>query len=382
MSLWPYFWNEIEIQSQYHNGDQDFVHIMQMLSFFLDAVRGAPFSFTFYMVENTGEDRSLAPDILWRLSKHSEQWENVSMRLQESEFILLHKVRNRLQTLQKLELILFDDISDGLLPGDVFAGAPLLTHIELRCFSDAVRRFNWKLLTSIHLHSTRNPEMIISALRQTINLEKLVIDENFYSDSKDIGIIHLPSLTYLSVQGVALLTVLETPVLKSLEISFQYNYNIYFTELALEETRRTISFILRSKCVLSTFSAKRIESTALKEILSYMPDIEELSLLDVRCMAKLFEWLSGPEPSVNALRPREPRLQCLNKLTVYPSKSDNDAHDDLEALQDMISRRAIGTSVLGPKVLHMKTSNILNNSVSDRLESLCRDMGVLFLNNK
>lgn len=377
--MWPSFWNEIEIKSQYHNGDRDFAHIMQMLAFFLDAVRGAPFSFTFHMVENTGEDRSLAPDILWRLLKHSEQWENVSMRLQESEFILLHRVRNRLQTLQKLELILFDDISDGLLPGDVFASAPLLTHIELRCFSDAVRRFNWKLLTSIHLHSTRNPEMIISALRQTISLEKLTIDENFYPDLhlKDTGIIHLPSLTYLSVQGVVLLTVLETPVLKSLEISFRSNYHTHRSEFALEETRRTISFILRSRCALSSFSAKRIGSTALKEILSYMPDIEELTLLDVRCLAKLFEWLSGPESSANAVEPREMRLQCLNELTIFPS-SDDDETEELEALQNMISRRPIGTSVLGPKVLHMKTSNISNNSALRHLKSLCWDKGVLF----
>ncbi|KAF8343739.1 hypothetical protein F5887DRAFT_1206408 [Amanita rubescens] len=279
-SMWPSFCNEIEIKSwQYHNGDRDFVRVMRILGFFLDAVRGAPFSFTFHMVENPGKGRSFAPDILWKLSKHSDQWENVSMRLQESEFILLHKL-------------------------------------------------------------------------------------------KDAGIILLPSLTYLSLQGATLLTVLETPVLKSLEISFQYNY---VTDLALEETRSTISFILRSKCPLSTFSAKKMESIPLIMVLSYMPDIEDLYLHDILHFSRLFEWLAGAEPSGVAFKPRELQLQCLNELTLFPSKFDR---ADLASLEDMISRRTM-------KVLHIKTLNtVLVDRESNKLESLCRDKGILFVNNK
>ncbi|KAF8343740.1 hypothetical protein F5887DRAFT_1075618 [Amanita rubescens] len=213
LSMLPYFWKEIQIEWRKHlNEEDDYEHVATMLAFFLDTIRGAAFSFT---LRRYGRKiLSSTQLILEKLLDHSEQWEKASMQLQELEFATLHRLKNHLPLLQELRLDIlrnpeleYEDTS-FVPPGDVFASAPLLTHINLENFSDILWGFNWSSLTGITLTYADSINIVISALRQTINLEELTIHEGFAGDEMVdigiIGIIKLPRLRYLFLEGVSL----------------------------------------------------------------------------------------------------------------------------------------------------------------------------------
>ena len=304
------------------------------------------------------------------------------MRLHDREFAMLHRVKNRLPLLQALRLDIVRDPShededNPLLPhGDIFASAPLLTHIDLGSFSDILWGFNWSSLTSIDLRWSSFSSLVVSALRQTINLEVLVFGVEFYDDDLEDGghIIKLPRLKYLSVVGVYLLPFLETPALDHLALSDSDEWEI------------TTAFILRSKCELSAFSATDFESMALREILPYMPDIEQLHLNSIGGWAKIFEWLSGTEPRAHTTQPREPPLRRLDELSISFWTLEE---SDLVALQNMIAHLTVGPSNLGLNTLHIESLDrhpwvrypwaglsTVFPAVLEKLESLCRDNGV------
>jgi len=198
------------------------------------------------------------------------------------------------------------------------------------------------------------------------------------------GIIKLPRLRYLFLGGVSLLLFLETPALKELCIIFQLEVaaNTHPLELALANSYEwgiTTAFILRSKCELSSFTAADIGSMALKKVLAYMPDIEQLHLTSIRGWANIFEWLSGTESRANTA---QPRLRRLDKLTIAFRTLLKDS--DLVSLQNMIAHRTI--SILGPKILRIEAldryswdgRSTVSRTMLEKLELLCRDKGVDF----
>jgi hypothetical protein len=212
----PYFWNEIEIEwREDDDEDDDYEHVATMLTFFLDTIRGAPFSFTLWTFrrdDGSQKNASSRQLILGKLLDHSEQWEEVSMQLNDLEFAMIHRLKNRLPLLRVLQLHLLrcyrpeDDKDTSLFPpGDVFASAPLLAHVGLDNFS-FLWGFNWSSLTSIDLNYTDYTSILTSALRQTINLERLTFSDEF-SEDELVGtkIIKLPRLKYLFLEGVRLL---------------------------------------------------------------------------------------------------------------------------------------------------------------------------------
>ena len=137
LSMQSFFWNELEIETLEDRDGQSGPSpcTMAMIDFFLDNIRGASFSFTFFkQSKQTGTP--YAHRILPKLVGHSMQWKNVSVRLLLSEVPFLCNAKNRLSSLKSLELILgaVDSIpGDQLTPqlGNIFEDAPLLTDIRL-----------------------------------------------------------------------------------------------------------------------------------------------------------------------------------------------------------------------------------------------------------
>ncbi len=401
-----YFWNEIEMERpedketrpwirSYSPNDPkpelprslrpDSPRTMAILAFFLDVARGAPFSFTIYKEGSYYSDQevSCVQLVLPKLIDRSMQWENVSMRLRLPELLLLHSVKSRLPLLQSLELVLpyryeMEEANHDVtvLPqmGDIFEDAPLLTHIELLCLEDAAWKFNWASLTSLHLRSSDSPQTIITTLQQTINLEALDIGGTIFDPDPahvNVKTIKLPRLEYLSIEGVFLLTILETPALKELEIAFD-------PDGSNNDARTTVDFLLRSNCELSVLSLEDLELWAPKEVLLHTPDLEELTLAHDEFLIEVVKWLAGS--STDAAQARELPLQSLNSLSLYSYSNINSSH--LQAVQEMIESRhsTVDTSIEHLQKLDVETDGawVGSASVLESLESLCEGEEIEF----
>ncbi|KAF8330528.1 hypothetical protein F5887DRAFT_1287175, partial [Amanita rubescens] len=404
LSMQAYFWNEIEVErpedretpSQWiysmndlepelpRNRRPDSSRAMAILAFFLDVARGAPFSFTLYEENSYRSDQEIScvQLVLSKLVDHSTQWENISMQLRLPEFLLLRGVKNRLPLLQSLKIILphryqMEEANHDvtLLPqmGDIFEDAPLLTHIELTNLEDAAWKFNWASLTSIHLRSSDSPQTIITALHQTVNLEALNIGSTIFDPDPahmNAKTIKLPCLEYLCIEGAFLLTILETPALKELEIEFD--------ESDSNNARKTIDFLLRSNCELSVLSLQDLELRAHKEVLLHTPDLEELSLNHDEFLVEVVEWLAGS--TTDAAQPRGLPLQSLNSLSLYSCSDINNSH--LQAVQEMIKSRhsMVDTGIEHLQELVIETDGawIGSSSVLKSLASLCKEEEIDF----
>jgi len=392
-----YFWNEIEMERpedketrpwirSYSPNDPkpelpcslrpDSPRTMAILAFFLDVARGAPFSFTLYKEGSYYSDQevSCVQLVLPKLIDRSTQWENVSMQLRLPEFLLLRSVKSRLPLLQSLKLILpyrhqmeraNHDVT--LLPqmGDIFEDAPLLTHIELLHLEDAAWKFNWASLTSIHLKSSDSPQTIIATLQQTVNLKALNIGGTIFDPDPahaSVKTIKLPYLEYLCIEGAFLLTILETPALKELEIEFDASSNGAGT---------TIDFLLRSNCELSVLSLKHLGLRAQKEVLLHTPDLEELTLTHNELPVEVVKWIAGS--STDAAQARELPLRSLNSLSLYSYSKINNRH--LQAVEKMIRSRhsTADTSIERLQELDIETDVMWvgSSSVLMSLELLC-----------
>jgi hypothetical protein len=397
----PYFWSELVIESRNQWEDfpsnelemevledsdmeQDPARTMAILSFFLDNTRGAPFSFTLYGKRPyVQKDSSYVLPIFAKLLDHVAQWENATMKLQPTEFLVLPYIKGRLPMLRILSFVVQNShaVQDfhavaRMYPAlfsnhwGVFEDAPLLTNIGL---GSLAFRFNWASLTSIHLYSL-DDEGVISALRRTINLESFTTDEVSYIDAKETKIIKLPRLKHLSIHGVSLLTILEAPALKELKIKFddepESGSEMEESLEASQFASKTISFVLRSRCELSEFSSEFLGWRGLTDILAHMPDIHNLSLGGGRLLddSGVFEWLGGSELP----------LRHLKVLSISSFFEDS----ELKLVQEMIARRnpMVGTIGAGPKELHMNLEGVPRSETTGlkSLESLCEDRGIRF----
>ncbi|KAF8331551.1 hypothetical protein F5887DRAFT_1286904 [Amanita rubescens] len=406
----PYFWSEVEIEKpQAHNGGKKRLHVartMEILTFFLDMTRGAPFSFTLFALQLEPLIKKNVPYVQTVLSKflnYSAQWKNVVMEVQLSQLALLRDIKNQLPMLQTLTLMMLDrvpsdyekdnlsgDDADSVLRRelcDLFEDAPQLTRIQLNSICSAAWRFNWASLTSIHLSSTDGTKEIISTLRQTVNLERFSVDEIFYLsylNPADFEIVKLPCLKYLSVYGVLLLTVLEAPGLKELRITF---HGECATEDEPDEklddsevAGRINAFLVRSKCVLSKFSALSLDSPVLNDIFPHMPDVQEL-YIQARYMpyiSEVFECLGGSESSTQTVQPTEFPLSHLSVLSIFSFFED----EDLKPVNEMMARRnpMAGNIDAGPKELILNLNGMARHVTTEleSLESMCEDRGIRF----
>ncbi|KAF8320150.1 hypothetical protein F5887DRAFT_367995 [Amanita rubescens] len=382
LSMQPYFWNKIQIERPEDRDRQpDSARIMAILTFFLNVTSGAPFSFTLYK-ESQVPDAEL---ILSKLRDYSMQWVNASMELRISELLLLRSVKNRVPLLKSLELILpihletetsNHDPTSLLQLGLLFDNAPRLMRIKLTCLSDMGWRFNWARLTSLHLcWFSDSPQLIITTLRQAINLEEFTLDGTKSGDTNwenigNTGMIRLLRLKYLAIRASFFLTILKTPALEELMIEFK--------EENSNNARTMIEFILRSGCDLSRLSLRGIKLPVLTEILSYAPNLEKLLLWHDEFLVDLVKWLTRSESSADEVKPQELPLRRLHSLSL---NCWSDIHEnDLKAVQEMVTHRDSNKSVESLRELAIYTdlSWIGSPAVLKSLESLCKDKRIDF----
>jgi len=367
---------------------------MAILDFFLAATQGAPFSFDLYNEEPyQAEVVSYVRLVISKLVDHSMQWKNASIQMQLPEVLSLRSVKNRLPMLQSLKLDLCRDEVEGSdhdvtlfsQVADVFEDAPHLTLLELRCLSDVPCRFNWVLLTGLHLEWPNNFERsddcqtIITTLRQTVNLVELTISGEFDTESVENTniIVKLPRLAYLSTRGLFLFTILETPELDELEFALKTDNP--------NNAGVIIDFLHRSKCELRILSWKQRTNSpralkALRRVLSHTPYLEKLSVNGV-FPSGVLKWLAWPQSIPDATQPRQLPLQLLDSLSI--TSYSGIGNKDLKALQEMIINRnpTVDPSVEGLRKLKLRTSDTVrygSDEVLDSLKSSCEDMGIKF----
>ena len=363
------FWNKIEIEhydSSHKNfGQKELLakRTEEIAAFFLDSSGEAPFSFAFHIKDYYFSDESyyIRP-ALKNLLVHSEQWVEVSMTLRSSEFGILSAVMGRLPLLIKLEIALGD--SRSTLPSMVahtFEDAPLLTHVVLRGDRACQFKFNWLSLTTVEFRLLgEHGDEALAFLRETTNLVELTIGvhHEFPMDVK-IALIHLPCLERLSVGAVELLTVLETPSLERLKMALGFipqNVGII-----------TLAFLRRSGIKLKTFVVERGLAMVFKDILPYVPRVDELALLGVSDAADVFKWLAAMG------------IQELPFNSLILSWPWNRREESLGALLGMIARLNAPHDERYPRAKEV-VIQIPQDSQSRvaNLKSLCRDRGIRF----
>ncbi|KAF8347423.1 hypothetical protein F5887DRAFT_955754 [Amanita rubescens] len=347
------FWSNVEIEMRIGDSWGSFDRMYEIVNFFFDCTRGAPFSFTFSM-DILGDVRSM----LRHFIEHSAQWEEVSVQL-KTLVVFLQGTKGRLPLLKKLEII--EDRYHQPMHSESMQSidAPRLTHVVLRDNSPLLQ-FNWSSLTVIHFHHTMHPERILAALREANNLVELTA-ERYKDTSGDISV-HLPHLKCLSVSGVELLTILETPALRRLRIGFRSDNN------GLDEAGITVSFLRRSEIKLSTLVLKCARATIIEEILPFAPEVNNLALLQVRRVAGVFKWLAERELQIN-------NLSVTWQFTIDSIL----AEEGLSALHDMItSQHPLGDSRNpSPKEVIIQTISG-GQSAAASLKSACRSRGIRF----
>ena len=99
----------------------------------------------------------------------------------------------------------------------IFRDTPLLTHVVVEDIS--MWEFNWSSLTILSMGHQKNITKSLAILQKSVNLVDLTINMFLRVPRGMHGLmIRFPRLECLSIEGVKLLTALETPALRRLEI--------------------------------------------------------------------------------------------------------------------------------------------------------------------
>ena len=309
-----------------------YVHLHETIFFFLECTNDAPFSFTFCMEDGytTVGYQAMFFDggvdlILGLLLEHSAQWEEASNGLWPSDVRFLRDAKGHFPLLKKLEIRVDTNAHNEIEGLTVFHGAPFLTHIVL--WDIPTWQFDWSSLTIVSFQDTKEYKQILATLQKTINLVELTVNEAFEGvlDINGSTSIRLPHIESLSICGAKLLIVLETPALRRLKINFREDD----PDSSLSEVGTMVSFLRRPEIKLDVLVVKNILAAAIKEILPFTPDVNNLSLLRVPDVANVFNWLAGTgEQGL--------KFSCLN--VVWGSSKDMMHVDEgLAALHDMIA---------------------------------------------
>ena len=119
------------------------------------------------------------------------------------------------------------------------------------------------------------------------------------------GSIHLPLLECLSVDNVALLTVLGTPSPQRLKVDFNYDKSP-----ADPAVGGIAAFLRRWEIKLGTLVLARGHAAVIREILLLTPKLHRLVLLRISDIADVFKWLTGT-------RTEELPFRSLKTLCAY-----------------------------------------------------------------
>jgi hypothetical protein len=223
-SMQSTFWRKIEIGRDYNPWLGRLMpspeRVTTILAFFLNnRTQGAPFSFSFFHPNGYRQEKKHMRRILKDLLDYSRQWEEVSIRLQLADLNLLRDAKGHLPLLKRLDIVVDNDYR-GMVPHPsltIFEDAPLLTHVVVGGIF--AWEFDWPSLTILSIGYLQNLTRTFAILQKTVNLVELTVSHVVYNGDVAIsGLIHLPHLKYLFTRGDGLLTVLETPALRRLEI--------------------------------------------------------------------------------------------------------------------------------------------------------------------
>jgi hypothetical protein len=372
------FWNRIEIE--WRDDDDIFLelqvanNVTEIVHFFLDCTRGAPFSFKLCPTGccPEGETHYNNRLTLVALINCSEQWEDVFIQLYTTELVYLCAIGGRLSQLKKLEIIVEEDPEfeyqyvSRTIPSmitNVFEDAPRLKEVVLGGFSTWQFQLNWSSLAAISFHPGIGRKKTLAVLRETINLVELTIERrtnrHLGLNIKTNDLIHLPHLERLSVDDVALLAVLETPSLQRLKIDFS---------IFLDDGGMSAAFLRRCGIKLNTLVTHGGPIASIKEILLSAPELDQLVLFNVMNIADLFVWMAGTETQ----EVRFNRLQLHASYHYWPRAGWG-------ALHDLIARRNPPNNgrSLSPKAVSIQISDMDKSEVAN-LKSLCRDRGIRF----
>ena len=220
------FWKKIEIDwlYNYRLSPPSLMtspeRVSTILAFFLNRAQGAPFSFSFFHLNYyKGQDQEQMRRILKDLLDYSRQWEEVSMRLLLADLNLLRDAKGHLPLLKRLDIVVVNDYRNRTPHPSltIFEDAPLLIHVVVGGIF--AWEFDWLSLTILSIGCNQNLTRTFAILQKTVNLVELTVSDVVHNEDVAIsGLIHLPHLEYLFIQGDGLLTVLKTPALRRLEI--------------------------------------------------------------------------------------------------------------------------------------------------------------------
>ena len=200
--------------------------------------------------------------IIMDLLSHSRQWEEVFIRMNPIalDLSLLRNAKGHLPLLKKLEITSSDHFGPEVHPSfaSIFKDAPLLTHVVLGDIS--AWEFNWSSLTILCIIGYQNDiYKSLAILRKTVNLVELTFNDMFlYHDVGDMGLmIHFPHLECLSIgaRGIKILTILETPALRRLEIRVNSDEVI--------RAHETVDFLCRSCLKLTLIDELKLNNKGL-----------------------------------------------------------------------------------------------------------------------
>ena len=340
----------------------------EIVAFFLDRTCGAPLSLEMRLLRQC---YPYVRPILVDLIVHSEQWEELDISLEPSELRFLCGIKGRLPLLRKLRITVMKDTNRrstdrAIVPStvvNVFGDAPLLTNAMLWNVPLWQFKFNWSSLTVVNFQeSLDSPKNILHTLREIINLVELTIDHEFPDglDSEGHRLIHLPRLEDLSITDEAFLTILETPSLQQLRISYHYSQ-------CLDSAGIITVFLRRSGIKLSTLIIEQGLAETVKEILRFTPELDKLALYEVLDMADVFKWLAGTGT-----------LRCSNLTVLWADPMYGEHNKDLEALHDMITRRNHLDHVREPSPRKLIIGCYKDESRTANLELMCRKKGIRF----
>ena len=393
------FWNRIEIHLCHDDySRQKESPESEIVAFFLECTRGAPFSFSF---QSSWRRSRLKHDpykiplaILACLLVHSEQWEKVSFQLLSSEVGCLCAAKGRLPLLKELEMVIIKDpdyrhtqsmvtsvFEDAPLltqstATSVFEDAPLLTQITL-CEDSARRfKFNGSTLTIIDLKFLKRYKNFRAVLRGTINLVELGISDIRSEDLHIEGgeLFYLPHLERLYIDEVLLLTVLEAPTLQLLSINLWRSDHSHSSRLAnLHDARVLVAFLRRLETKLNTIMIHGGYAAPIEDMLQSMPEVDRLALHSVTGIADVFRRLIVPGIGTQ-------ELPFTNLIVTWPYFMKKDLYrTDVDALHDMVARRNLpGERCPRPKEIIIQSPEG-DHTVAARLKSLCRDRGIRFM---
>jgi hypothetical protein len=217
-SMGSTFWKKIEIDwDNFPRRIRFSERVKAILAFFLDHTQGAPFSFSLFREGDYPEKKHLRW-ILKDLVDHSRQWEEVFIRTKPKVFDLnlLRSAKGHLPLLKTLEITTTTHSGPPVHPSftDIFKDAPLLTHVMLQ--NVPVWQFNWSSLTILNIGYQNDIYKSFATLQKAVNLVELTFrDVCLFRDVEDMGIsglmMHFRHLECLSIVGIKILTILETP---------------------------------------------------------------------------------------------------------------------------------------------------------------------------